>query len=67
MEPTPIAIIIQTLPNSVSNPIRGSKGKQIDDEVIIATVDEPWAVFKNAAIKNGIKSPNELLNERFVK
>ena len=41
MEPTPIAIIIQTLPNSVSNPIRGSNGKQIDDEVIIATVDDP--------------------------
>ena len=66
MEPTPIAIIIQTLPNSVPNPIRGSNGKQIDDEVIIATVDEPWAVFKKAAIKNGIKRPNELLNERFV-
>lgn len=67
MEPTPIAIIIQTLPISASNPIKGSNGKQIDDEVIIATVDDPWAVFKNAAIKNGIKSPNELLNERFVK
>ena len=55
-----MAIIIHTLPSSVSNPIKGSRGKQIDDEVIIATVDEPWAVFKNAAIKNGINSPNEL-------
>ena len=46
--------MIQTLPNSVSNPIIGTKGKQIDDEVIIATVDDPWAVFKNAAIKKGV-------------
>ena len=51
--------MIQTLPNSVSNPIIGTKGKQIDDEVIIATVDDPCAVFKNAAIKKGTNSPNE--------
>ena len=31
----------------------------IEDAVIIATVEEPWAVLRSAAIVNGIKIPRD--------
>lgn len=40
-------------------------GAIIDAEVIIATVDEPWAVFKAAAIRNGNHSPKEFVPRIF--
>ncbi len=33
-------------PSSLFNPNAGNKGNTIEADVIIATVDEPWAVFK---------------------
>ena len=57
IEPAPMASTQSSLPFSVSNPRAGKSGSMMEDAVIIATVDEPWAVFKTEVNKKGKKIP----------
>ena len=58
IEPAPIDIKVICRPHSESNPKEGNKGKTIEDEEIIATVEDPWAVLKSTVNKNGMSKPN---------
>ena len=57
IEPAPIANTQSSFPVSVSKPNAGNNGSTSDDAVIIATVDEPCAVFKTDVSKKGKKMP----------
>ena len=57
MAPAPIANTVNAFDNSVSKPSGGSSGAMIVALVIIATVDDPCAVFKMAANRKGRKTP----------
>src|SRR6185503_9351745 len=53
----PIANTQSNLPFSLVSPRAGSNGKTIVAAVIMATVDDPWAVFKTDVNKKGKKIP----------
>lgn len=55
--PAPVAKTAKTLMDSESKPREPSNGATMEAVVIMATVDEPWAVFKEKAIKKGRKIP----------
>jgi len=57
MEPPPMANTQSNLPFSLFNPRAGNNGSTIDAAVIMATVDEPWAVFNTDVSKNGKNIP----------
>src|SRR5690606_38736197 len=57
IEPAPIARTVKTLPMVWSSPNEGSIGNTMVAVVIMATDEDPWAVFKMAAIRKGKKSP----------
>src|SRR6476659_4877510 len=57
IEPAPIDNTVSSLPFSLSSPSEINKGNTIDDAVIIATVDDPWAVFKMKVSRNGNRRP----------
>ena len=48
----------QTFPISLSKPKTESNGNIMDEVVMMATVEEPCAVFSKAAIIKGINIPN---------
>src|ERR1017187_1111363 len=61
MEPAPIASMANNFPVCESNLRIGIIGAIIDIAVMMATVDEPCAVFIIRAIKKGIISPRPVL------
>ena len=61
IEPAPIESIVNSFPVSDARPSDGSIGATIDAAVIIATVEEPWAVFKITAMPKGIRRPRPVL------
>ncbi len=50
-----MASIVNNFPVSDARPKEGSIGAIIEAAVMIATVEEPWAVFKITAMPKGIK------------
>ena len=61
MEPAPIASMVNSLPLLLARPSMGSIGATIEAAVIIATVDDPCAVFKIDAMAKGIISPSPVV------
>src|SRR5665213_1504461 len=57
MEPPPMANTQSSRPFSVAKPSAGKKGSMMVAAVIMATVDEPCAVFKTEVNKNGKRMP----------
>lgn len=55
--PAPVANTAKTLIVSESNPKVPRSGAMMEAVVIMATVEEPWAVFKEKAIRNGKNIP----------
>ena len=55
--PAPIANTVNTFIVSESKPRLTKRGAMIEAVVIMATVDEPWAVFREKAIKKGRNIP----------
>ena len=60
IDPAPIESVAKSFPVSESSPSAGSMGTTNEAAVIIATVDEPCAVFRMNAIRNGTASPNHV-------
>ena len=56
MAPAPIASTVRARPMAESNPNEFKIGAIIAAVVIIETVEDPWEVFKIAAIKKGKKA-----------
>src|SRR5690606_14944401 len=61
IEPAPIANTVNTLAASLSNPKEGNIGNTIVAVVIIATEDDPCAVFRIAASRKGNIKPIPLI------
>ena len=57
MEPAPIDKTESNFPFSESRPKAGNNGKTIEEAVMMATVEEPCAVFKTNVMRNGNKMP----------
>src|SRR5687768_7287978 len=57
MEPAPIASTQRSGPWPACNPNVGSNGNTIEDAVMMATVEDPCAVFKMLVIRKGKKMP----------
>jgi len=58
MDPAPMANVASTVPLSLFRLSETSMGEMMEAVVMIATVDEPCAVLRNAAIRNGINNPS---------
>ncbi len=57
MEPAPMASTTRIGPQPVARPRPASIGATRDDVVMMATVEEPCAVFRAAAMTNGSAIP----------
>ena len=60
MAPAPIESTARARPIDESKPKLSNIGEMIAAVVMMATVEEPWAVFKTAAMINGKSSPSSI-------
>ena len=58
IDPAPIAKVASTMPYSLFRFSDMSMGEIMEAAVMTATVDEPWAVLRKAAIRNGTNNPS---------